>query len=196
MITSSTPEQVKAFFKSRSKSVLTFTGYSGAGYEEPDVLMRTIEDVLARYDPAATVVNSGGTAEGIGVVYAIAKAKGFETSGIVSMEAARSGAAMSNSVDHLFFIEDQSWGGKFEGSGRLSPTSEAMVSATDIFVAIGGGEIARDELQAAKERGKKIEFIAADMNHQKAIAKSQESNSSAPADFKGAVHEVFEGGER
>ena len=43
-----------------------------------------------------------------------------------------------------------------------------MVENSDIIVDIGGGEVARDELVAAKRLGKKVRFIPADMNHHKA----------------------------
>jgi hypothetical protein len=185
----STPEQVKAYFDRQDKTVLTFMGYSGAGYEDPESVRRAAEAILARHDPAKTIVNLGGTAEGIGSVYEIAKARGFATSGIVSTEAARTQTPLSPHVDTLFFVEDTSWGGMVDG--RLSPTSEAMVAASDILVAIGGGEIARDELLAAKQRGKAVEFIPADMNHEAAIAKARTRDTPLPTDFRGAVHEAF-----
>jgi hypothetical protein len=42
-----------------------------------------------------------------------------------------------------------------------------MVKNSDIIVGIGGGEVARDELVAAKRLGRKVRFIPADMNHHK-----------------------------
>ena len=76
------------------------------------------------------------------------------TSGIVSTQARDSNATLSPCVDHVFYVQDPSWGGFVEGSERLSPTSEAMVAVSDHLVAIGGGEVSRDELIAARRAGK------------------------------------------
>lgn len=48
--------------------------------------------------------------------------------------------------------------GLIEGSDRLSPTSTAMVENSDVLIGIGGGEIGRDELLAAKRSGKEVRF--------------------------------------
>ena len=62
-------------------------------------------------------------------------------------------------------MEDATWGGLVEGGDRLSPTSTAMVENSDIMIGIGGDEIGRDELMAAKRLGKEVRFSPADMNH-------------------------------
>jgi hypothetical protein len=58
-------------------------------------------------------------------------------------------------------------------------------------VAIGGGEVARDELLAAKQAGKPVTFIAADMDHRLAVKKAASRGASFPTDFRGAAHEAF-----
>ncbi len=58
-------------------------------------------------------------------------------------------------------------------NGKLSPTSAVIVGSADEMIAIGGGEIARDEAVAAKAKGKKVRYIAADMNHAAAIKKAR-----------------------
>ena len=50
-----------------------------------------------------------------------------------------------------------------------------MVEVGDRLGAIGGGEVTRDELVAAKRAGKDVHFIAADMNH--AIARERTCSS-------------------
>jgi hypothetical protein len=70
---------VKAFFQAQGKHVLTFVGYSAAGYGDPARLRVTVEKILEEFDPAHTLVNGGATSEGIGVVYALARDKGFTT---------------------------------------------------------------------------------------------------------------------
>src|SRR5215510_10587994 len=84
---SATAEDIKAFFKGKQKTVLTFVGYSGAGYEDEVAMRKEAERVLGEYDPAKTIVNIGATPEGIGAVYELAKRKGFLTTGIVSSQA-------------------------------------------------------------------------------------------------------------
>jgi hypothetical protein len=59
--------------KGTGKSVLTLMGYSGAGDQVPTALMLEASRVLDRHDPARTLINSGGSVEGIGQIYELAK---------------------------------------------------------------------------------------------------------------------------
>jgi hypothetical protein len=158
------------------------------GYEDEFAMRAAVAQVLDDFDPTTTIVNGGATAEGIGALYVVAKAKGFITTGIVSALARAEHSPLARAVDHVFYVEDTTWGGFVVGTDRLSPTSEAMVHSSDILVAIGGGEIARDELIAAKRMGKETRFLAADMNHAKAIARAHEKGQPPPTDFRGAAH--------
>ncbi len=186
------PEEVVAQLAKKNKTVVTFLGYSGAQYEDPTALQDTVEQLLLEFDPAATIVNSGATAVGIGAVYPLAKRMGFTTSGIVSTQARKSGAELSKDVDDVFFVEDSTWGGYVDNHGTLSPTSAAMVQSSDVMIAFGGGEIARDELNAAQRQGKEVRYIPADMNHQIAREKAKRKGLPPPSSFGGAVDEAFE----
>lgn len=182
-----TPDEVRAFFSACGKEVVTFLGFSIAGYEEPKAVRDAIERRLDALDPRKTLINAGATPTGIGMVYEVAKARGFTTTGIVSMEAKREGVALSAHVDHAFYVDDKTWGGFIDGTERLSPTSEAMISASDGLIVIGGGSIARDEAIAARRAGKPIEIVPADMNHARAIAEAKRQGKPAPTAFRGAV---------
>ena len=186
-----TPSEVRAFFKGQGKLVLTFLGYSGAGYEDEAALLRHVNAILDRHPPATTIVNIGPTPDGIGRAYDVAKQRGFATTGIVSTQARENHASISPCVDHAFYIQDATWGGFIDGSDRLSPTSAAMVEVSDRLVAIGGGDVARDELLAARRAGKDTTFIAADMNHRIAIEKAAKKGAPPPTDFRGAAAIVF-----
>jgi hypothetical protein len=183
--------EVRAFFQGKKRTVLTFLGYSGAGYEDSAAMLAQAGRVLDEFTPASTIVNIGATAEGIGVVYELARRKGFSTTGIVSTQAKESGTTLSPCVEHVFFVKDDTWGGYLTGTEQLSPTSAAMVENSDVLVAIGGGDVARDELLAARARGKKIRFIPAEMNHAIAIEKASKKGQKAPTDFKGTTAAVF-----
>ena len=184
-------QQVQAFVRGQNKRVLTFVGYSGAGYQDPAAMRATAEHVLSQHDPARTLVNIGGTAVGIGEVYELAKRRGFGTMGIVSTLARDGGDALSPCVDWVFFVRDASWGGLLPGSTQLSPTSAAIVANSHEMAAIGGGEIARDELRGARQAGKLVSYFPADMNHRIAIDKAAAKGQGAPADFRGAVDADF-----
>ena len=56
---------------------------------------------------------------------------------------------------------------------------------------LGGEEVARDELVAAKRLGKKVLFIPADMNHQKAGDNARKKKLPEPTNFRGAANEAF-----
>ena len=132
-------------------------------------------------------MNIGATLEGIGAVYELAKQKGFATTGIVSTQAHEAKSALAPCVDTVFFVEDASWGGLVPGTTRLAPTSQAMVQVSDEVVAIGGGEISRDELEAAQRMDKKWQVFPADMNHAIAREKALKKGQPAPTDFSGAI---------
>jgi hypothetical protein len=178
-------DAARRFFAARGKTVLTFLGYSGSGYEDEAVMIAHAVLVLNEADPRTTLVNIGATPDGIGAVYPLAQRLGYETTGIVSTQARANGVLMSAFVDTVFEVEDDSWGGFVKGTTRLSPTSEAMVDCSDRLVAIGGGEVARDELLVAQQRGKPTQFIPADMNHAAARAKAVKAGLPMPTDFSG-----------
>jgi len=182
-----TPAEIADFFAATGKFVLTFIGYSGAGYEDESAMLDLAEQVLSRFDPAETLVNIGATPDGIGAVYFLAKQEGFETSGIVSTQALDYAAALSPCVDHAFYVEDRTWGGFLPGTQQLSPTSAAMVDVSDLIIAIGGGEVARDELIAAHAMGKAVRLFAADMNHAKALESARKKGQDVPTRFDGAT---------
>lgn len=184
-------QEIGAFFKGTGKTVLTFVGYSAAGYEHEALLRKHAEAVLSEFSPAKTIVNIGATPEGIGAIYEMAKRKGFVTTGIVSSQAKEHNVALSTYVDHVFYVMDATWGGFVTGSKELSPTSKAMVENSQIVVGIGGGEVARDELIEAKRLGKKVRFIPADMNHQKARDSARKRKLPEPSDFRGAAGGEF-----
>jgi hypothetical protein len=186
-----TLDDIRAFFRAQQKVVLTFEGYSGAGYEDTASMRKHAERILSEFDPAGTIVNIGATPDGIGAVYEIAKRKGFATTGIVSSQARKSKMKLSPHVDQVFYVEDPGWGGFLKGTRELSPTSNAIVAISDIMIGIGGGEVARDELVAAKLSGKQVRFIPADMNHQKARESARKKNLPEPTDFRGATNEAF-----
>jgi hypothetical protein len=186
-----TPEEVRAFFIGKRMQVLTFLGYSGAEYENKPRMIEQATQILGEFDPESTIVNIGATAAGIGAVYEVAKRKGFTTSGIVSTQAKESNATLSPCVDIVFFVRDATWGGLLSGTEVLSPTSTAMVENSDVVVAIGGGEIARDELTVAKQAAKRVEFIPADMNHEIAREKALTRGEPPPTDFRGAAASIF-----
>lgn len=172
------------------KRVSTFLGFSGSGYEDSDDLSKVIEETLASLDPGSTLVNAGGTTDGIGMVYSIAKAHGFSTVGIVSSLAEKEQSELSPDADQIYIIADETWGG-LKPDGELSPTSLAMVGASDEMIAIGGDEIARDELSAAKAQGKRVRYIPADMNHDAAKRKARKNGKPEPDDFRGAAFQIF-----
>jgi len=186
-----TPEEIRAFFTGKGMRVLTFLGYSGAEYENKAMMLEQAERILDQFDPKKTIVNIGATPEGIGAVYEAAKRKGFLTTGIVSTQAKKSNATLSPCVDIVFYVRDSIWGGFRPGTEELSPTSKAMVENSDVLVAIGGGEVARDELIAARQAGKRVQFIPADMHHLIAREKALKNAQPVPTDFRGETATLF-----
>jgi hypothetical protein len=146
---------------------------------------------LSRIPPDTVLINIGATASGIGAVYPLAKAMGFTTTGIVSSVAAEHMENISDAVDYVCFVADTQWGGKVKDTDRLSPTSQAMVACSDVLVAIGGGEVTRDELLAGKALGRPVYFYPAEVSHHHLIQRAYKRNEPTPGSFWGAAHEVF-----
>ena len=107
--------------------------------------------------------------------------------GIVSTLARDQEVPLSKAVDYVFYIQDDSWGGRLSGSHILSPTSTALVRCSTAFVAIGGGEVARDEILAARQVGKLVTVIPAEMNHAEARERARKNGQAEPTDFRGAL---------
>ena len=74
-----------------------------------------------------------------------------------------------------------------KGSLLLSPTSRAMVGASDSIIAIGGGLVSRDEFVSARKNGIPVKFIGAEMSHELALAKAKKANKPAPTVFAGEL---------
>jgi hypothetical protein len=183
-------EAAVADIRLSGKHVVTFLGFSGSGYEDSDKLHEAIGVVLASLDVETTLVNAGGTSEGIGIVYSIAKSRGFPTIGIVSSLAHTEHAVLSSDADKIYMIADDLWGG-FKSDGTLAPTSMAMVEVSDEMVAIGGDEIARDELSVAMSQNKPVRYIPAEINHLAAKAKAEKNGQPEPNEFLGAASKLF-----
>ena len=186
-----TAEAVIAFFLSQRKTVLTFYGYSGMGYEDEKAMLEIARKVLSGYSPETTLVNIGVTSVGIGAVYPLAKSMGFETAGIVTSLALDHPEGISEAVDHVCFVADKQWGGILPNSDMLSPTSRAMVECSDILVGIGGGGIGEAEMLAGKAQGKPVHYYPADMNHAYAISYAKRMGLPPPESFKGSNPDVF-----
>ena len=189
-----TAEAVIAFFLSQRKTVLTFYGYSGMGYEDEKGMLEIARKVLSGYSPETALINIGVTRVGIGAIYPLAKSMGFTTTGIVTslaFEHPAGVAGISESVDHICFVADQQWGGNLPHSDQLSPTSRAMVECSDILVGIGSGGIGEAEMLAGKAQGKPIHYYPADMNHARAISYAKRMGLPPPESFRGSNPDVF-----
>jgi len=91
----------------------------------------------------------------------------------------------------VFYVPDARWGGTLPGTDRLSPTSQAIVEASEAYVAIGGGDVTRDEALALQRAGRPVTFIPADMNHRIASDKARKANRPEPTDFQGSAHKAL-----
>jgi hypothetical protein len=185
-----TPDEAVSFIRGLRKTVLTFIGFS-TDFEDQKGVLEIVKGELSKHSPTSTLINIGATQGGVGIIYPLAKSMGFLTTGIISTEAFAFYKDISEHVDHICFIKDRLWGGYQPGLKELSPTSRAMVDCSDIFIGIGGNDVARDELLAARDLGKPLQFFPAEMNHAWAIRSAQQSGKPLPTSFLGSAHEVF-----
>jgi hypothetical protein len=187
-IIEASPERAIEEIKNRGKKVATFIGFSGQGYENPELVLKQLDAILDGLDAKNTLINIGGTPDGIGILYERAKQRGFETIGIVS--SLSEVGWLSPYVDRIYLIKDKVWGGFINGSKVLAPTSRAIVAVTDLVFAIGGGVIGRDEFLSLIEKGVPATYIKALANKAKAIARAVKANKPEPTEFRGDL-ELF-----
>jgi hypothetical protein len=182
---------ILAFIQEKEMSVVTVSGYTTEGYENQQDLLENARKLLKLQDPTKVIINIRGADAGIGAMYAIAKEKGFITMGICSTLSRSEKASYSKCADYIFLVKDSQLGGKMPGTGKLSPTSEAIVQCSSMYVAFGGGEITRDELMTiVTERRTRILFVPAEMNHQIARENAKKMGLPEPADFRGPAFEA------
>ena len=131
VVRSAARSEIKAFFDERRLQTLTFMGYSGAEDQDPAAMLALAGQILNKYAPQKTMVIIGATREGIGAVYDLAKSKGFTTVGIVSSQAKANNVPFSSCVDHVFVVEDATWGGLMRRrSGSRRRRSRSWRTAT------------------------------------------------------------------
>ena len=187
------------FFELKGKYVLSFAGFGELGYQDIAYVEGVIRDELSRWKPDEILVNSGtllrvGGQEGIAVVYRLAKELGIETCGIhpgISLQWADT-HPVSAFADHVYFVEDGTWGGYIDDQFEPSPTLKVLLQVTDELIVIGGGKHAADELAAFLQNGKCVKYFPAQMNHQVTLDWCAKSGVDIP-DLNGAAHKLWFG---
>lgn len=173
-----TPEDVIKDMKKSGKKVVSLVGYSGAGYEDREAMLKKAKEILKNHDPKKTIINLGATEDGIGEIYKVAKEMGFETTGIASKKGMAYG--LSPHADKVYFVDDDSWGGFKAGTEELTGTSKAYIGSADKVYALGGGHVSHDEILGARKMGTPVEVYDFDMNHAKAIASAKKAGKPVP----------------
>lgn len=166
-----TTDEVRRFFASRGRHVVSFAGFGELGYEEDGIVERILPGVLSGWAPAEVIVNCGtllraGGQDGIARVSEVAKRMGIETSGIhpgVALDFSET-HCVSPHEDHVFFVDDATWGGFLTEDGQASPTLQVILDVSHELVVIGGGKHAADELRAFFQQGKAVRYFPAEMN--------------------------------
>ncbi|ARP91467.1 hypothetical protein CAL14_15220 [Bordetella genomosp. 9] len=146
------------------KHVMVVAGFSGLGYRDQSKLdhafLQALDEKIDQYGRENVIVVAGGTSEGIGSVYGLAKRRGVDTLGIVS--AVADPETFSKDADHVIRVRPPEgaanpWEVK-SANGESYMVSAALGGGREggfggSFYAFGGGEVARNELQEARARG-------------------------------------------
>jgi hypothetical protein len=193
----SSADEVRRFFRTRGKHVMSFAGFGELGYEEDDIVERIAAEVVTGWPADRLIVNCGtllrvGGEDGIARVSRVARSLGIETTGIHPGIALDFPAThrVSPDEDTSFFIGDSTWGGLLADRRVPSPTLAAILEVSDELVAIGGGKHAADELRTFWQRGKPVRFFPAEMNRR--ATKDWCARAGVDiTDFRGAAHDVW-----
>jgi hypothetical protein len=176
-------DEIIALIKGLNKKVYTLFGYSALGYEDENKLKETVRRDLEPLSREEYVINIGATEEGIGKMYEIAKEMGFKTIGVVSTQALSYSGRFSESVDSIYIVNDDYWGGYVPGTTKLAETTKAYLGVSDFISAYGGGINTVVTLKFAKELGIPTKFEEFDMNH----ALADKAFKEKLADYRGAA---------
>lgn len=140
-----------------SRRVVVLAGYSGAGYQHPEVVDEIVAGLVKEHGDN-TLFIAGATKEGIGGAYAVIRResaalglKNVKTAGLIS-ERGRDYAGNFAEMDYLCYVPSPSW-------EVLLP--HGLTANVDIFrgsidpkmVCLGGGKVAAAELAACIEKG-------------------------------------------
>lgn len=155
------------FADTRAYPTVVFGGYSGLGYQDEaklkDQLRAHIKESYDHYGCSQSlplIIVAGATADGIGIVYKVAKDLLVEeglsimTVGIVSEAGRKYGTA--DEVDRVLFVPDPDKTWKVIENGR-SLMVDAVGKRNDKpyghLAYFGGGGVSESEIQEAKEQG-------------------------------------------
>ena len=194
--TVSDPRAIVRFIRGLGAHVIYVAGYGELGYEDPGLVERVVAEALAGRSPSETVLHTGtllrvGGEDGIAGALRVARARGVVTTGVhpsVCVPFA-STHRVSAECDHVFFVEDGTWGG-LTVAGRTSPTLQVHLEVSDELLMVGGGRHAAQELRAFSEAGKQLRYVPARMNHAAARAWCARAGLE-PLDPRGEAHLVW-----
>lgn len=189
-------DAVVAAVRAPGRAVVTFGGFGELGYDDEAQVLERCSTELDRHDPARTLVATGtlvteGFRTGIAMVYALAKARGFETVGIHPSVALHHPKrhAIAPGVDRIFFVEDATWGGA-DDAGVPSNTLQVLLAVSSEFIVFGGGHHTAHELLAFLEAGKQVRFHDAPM-HRLTTDRWCRDSGVRISDYRGAAFHVW-----
>lgn len=143
----------------KDKYVVVFGGYSGLGYDEPELLKKKMQEDLnqyiANYGKDNLAIVAGATSEGIGSIYSIASSMGLCTYGIVSNAALE---YIDNPADKhcdfvLYIVQPKGvWTVKDE-TGKSLMVDIATRGLGGNLHYYNGGEISLEEVKEAMREG-------------------------------------------
>ncbi|EAC0469615.1 hypothetical protein DRT92_21955 [Salmonella enterica subsp. enterica serovar Newport] len=162
---------------------VTFIGYSGLGYESPDLLKETLksklEQCLHEHPDKQVVVVCGGTGAGIGAVYSLVREDEFlrdkvKCIGIVSDEALKGAEnELALSKDKIAFVPDPDGSWQTKSSSGYPYMLYPSHKYGGEVVSLGGGQIGYDEVKAAQKNGIKTSIFSFRPNYNELQKKLQ-----------------------
>ncbi|MGC7990663.1 hypothetical protein ACP3WT_23655 [Salmonella enterica] len=162
---------------------VTFIGYSGLGYESPDLLKETLksklEQCLQEHPDKQIVVVCGGTGAGIGAVYSLVREDEslrdkVKCIGIVSDEALKGAEnELALSKDKIAFVPDPDGSWQTKSSSGYPYMLYPSHKYGGEVVSLGGGQIGYDEVKAAQKNGIKTSIFSFRPNYNELQKKLQ-----------------------
>jgi len=188
---------VREFFAQKHEHVIYFGGYAELGYQNEGHVPEIVSDVLSAWTASdvlahgSTMIRNSGF-DGIAEMFDTARQLGVDTSGIFPSVSRRFAAThrVPDDCHHVFFVEDETWGGCVPGTGQPSSSLGLHIEVSDEAVFIGGGKHAADELLAFAAAGKPVTYFPAEMNHRFARDWCRRNGKDEP-DLRGAAYSTW-----
>ncbi len=189
-------DQIETIMKNSGKKVVTILGNGEIPYASWDVdgyrPDSVVDGFVNQLDPEKYILVFNDTRQ-LRHAVKMAELSGFQTVAILPSSQKEKAVEMAGDVGTVLFVKDSSEGGYVPGTTHLTPTSKAILGASDMIRAFGGDKKVGAEVLEAFKAGKDVRFTSLEQQRGATIKKASKQNRPPPKadDFKGHAYKTL-----